>query len=94
MSYSSYTKGNTIKWIGIIIILMIFLPIFNYKGAIEPIWAYLTHTNWETGLRIGQHYSSDLQFGISIAILQLLIGIFLILIGNSMAREFSLKLRY
>jgi hypothetical protein len=94
MSYGSYVKGNTIKWIGIIIILMIFLPIFNYKGAIEPIWAYLTHANWEAGLNIGKFYRSELEFGISIAVIQLLLGVFLILIGNSMAREFSVRLRY
>ncbi len=87
-------KGNIIKWIGIIIILFIFIPIFSSDGSFEPIWLYLLKINWEKGLRISQYSSNVIEFGFTVAFLQLVIGLFFVLIGNSMINEFKARLGY
>lgn len=94
MSYGGYLKGNIIKWVGIIIILFIFIPIFGSDGSLEPVWLYLIKINWEEGLRISQYSSNQFDFGFTVAFLQLITGLFFVLIGNSMINEFKARLGY
>jgi hypothetical protein len=93
MSYSSYSRGLFLKWIGIIILLLIFIPIFNYNSSLEPIWAYLVYSNWEKGLNLNQYSQNQFNLAIYIAIMQLIFGFVLVLFGSILASEFKSKIR-
>jgi hypothetical protein len=92
MSYSSYSRGLLLKWIGIFIILLIFIPIFSYNTSMEPIWAYLVYINWEKGLKLNQYAKNQFNLAIYLAIMQFIFGSMLALLGNIMASEFKSKI--
>ena len=90
MSYGDYVRGNLVKWIGIVLIILTFLPVFRYQGSTpEPIWAYLIDLNWETGLEISQFFPTQTEVDTSAAIFQLLFGTILIIMGKLMESSFK-----
>ena len=49
-----FVSSNLVKWLGIFLIVLVFMPLFNYSGTSEPIWAYLVNINWESGLNLSR----------------------------------------
>ena len=94
MSYGDIVKYSVIKWIGIFLLVMIFIPIVNYNEALKPVWAFLVDINWEEGLHLHQYSDNRTEIGIYIAMFEFIIGILLMLIGlfceNSIKMELGL----
>ena len=90
MSYGDYVRGNLVKWMGIVLIILTFLPIFSYQGGTpEPIWDYFIDLNWEAGLEIGQFFPTQAEVDTSAALFQLLFGTVLIIMGKLMENSFK-----
>jgi len=81
MSYGDIVKYNLIKWLGILLLVFIFIPIVNYNESLKPVWAFLVDINWDEGLNLHRYSSSRMEVGISIAIFEFLIGFLLTVIG-------------
>ena len=94
MSYGDIVKYSVIKWIGIFLLVMIFIPIVNYNEALKPFWAFLVDINWDKGLFLHQYSDNPMEVGIYIAMFEFIIGLLLMLIGlfceNSIKMELGL----
>ena len=84
--------SNLIKWLGIFLIVLVFMPIFNYGGSSEPIWALLVDLNWENGLNLNQYSTNRMEIGVSLAIFQMVIGSLLIIIGGLWGRSIKIEM--
>ena len=85
-------SSNLVKWLGIFLIVLAFMPIFNYGGPSEPIWAFLVHINWESGLQLSRYSTNRMEIGVSVAIFQLIIGSLLIVAGDLWSRSIKLEM--
>ena len=94
MSYSDIVKYSVIKWLGIFLLVMIFIPIVNYNESLKPVWAFLVDINWEEGLFLQRYSDNRMELGIYIAMFEFIIGILLMMIGlfceNSIKMELGL----
>jgi len=84
--------SNLIKWLGIFLIVLVFMPIFNYGGSSEPIWAFLVDINWEVGLHLNKYSTNQMEIGVSVAIFQLVIGSLLIIVGGLWSRSIKMEM--
>jgi len=83
MGYISY---NIAKWAGIGMIILIFIPIFNYGGSPEPLWLFFVDMNWDSGLNLSRYSSNQMELGIYMAIFQFIMGFILATFGSLGAR--------
>jgi hypothetical protein len=87
-----YVSSNIIKWVGIVLIILLFMPIFNYGGSSEPIWAFFVDINWESGLNLNRYSGNQMEIGIYLAIFQFIIGFLLAILGSLGARAAKIEI--
>ena len=87
-----FVSSNLVKWLGIFLIVLVFMPLFNYSGTSEPIWAYLVNINWESGLNLSRFSTNRMEIGVSVAIFQSIIGSLLIIAGELWSRSIKMEL--
>ncbi len=92
MSYRGYVIGNFVKWIGILVIILTFMPLFSYNGRNEPAWAYLVDANWDRGLRLSNYTGDASGLKMSFAFYELIFGAILIVVGRLMTAPFRMNL--
>ena len=85
-------SSNLVKWFGIILIVLVFMPLFNNGGPSEPIWAFLVDINWESGLNLNQFSTNRMEIGIYVAIIQSMIGSILIIAGELWSRSIKMDM--
>ena len=87
-----YLSCNIIKWFGMGLLILIFMPIFNYGGLLKPVWAFFVDMNWESGLNLSRYYTNRMEIGIYIAIFQFVVGFLLAMLGSLWARAIKMEM--
>ena len=92
VSYNAYVRGNIIKWIEILLIIFVFIPIFSCGGLFKPIWAFFVYLNWESGLNLSRYSNNQMEIGIYVAIFQHIIGMLFAVVGSLFARAAKMEM--